>query len=199
MSDDLIQEYEDFYLQSPDRWDADDTTICHLIGRYRPEPGRILDVGCGNGHTLAAMATVFPQAELYGLDLSKEALRLAAEKVPAGVFAQGFVEHYRPGVCFDVITMVGVAEHFIDIAAGLRAAGGLLCEDGIVYVEAPNNLSYSPGPLGYRRLESGSRQLEWHLPRGEWEQLIGSAGFNIQESGHGNSVVNEFVWILALR
>ena len=190
-----MKEYEAFYRQNPERWTADDDAICRTVSRYKPAPERMLDVGCGNGHTLAKMRDVFPKAWLYGVDLSQEALHMASDKVPSGVFKQGFVEQYNPGVFFDVITVVGVAEHFIDLYEGLMRVAGLLTKDGICYLELPNNLAYSPGAHIYRRLECGSGQMEWHLGREEWEQLIGKAGFEILEARSGNSLVNEFVWV----
>lgn len=196
MTDELVQEYEEYYRDDPERWTADNSALCRTVSRHKSAPVRVLDVGCGNGHTLAAMQAFFPGAQLYGIDLSQAALRLAAGKVPGGVFEQVFVEHYRPGVCFDVITVVGVAEHFIDPAEGLTCVARLLAEGGICYVEIPHNLAYSPGPHSYRRLGSGSGQMEWHLERAEWEQLIGQAGFTILEALQGDSVVNEFVWVL---
>lgn len=199
MSDELVQEYEAFYRHNPERWDADNSAICRTVSRYKPAPARVLDVGCGNGHTLAQMREAFPGAQMYGLDLSQEALRLASDRAPDGLFVQGFVEQYEPGIKFDVITVVGVAEHFIDLEEGLRCVAGLLAEDGICYLESPNNLVYSPGPHTYRRLECGSGQMEWHLERKEWEQLIDKAGLEVLESGYGNSVTNEFVWVLKSR
>lgn len=196
MRDELVKEYEAFYQQNPERWDADDSAICRMVSRYKPAPERVLDVGCGNGHTLAKMRDAFPKARLYGIDLSQEALRLASDKVSGGVFEQGFVEQYEPGMHFDVITVIGVAEHFIDLEKGLRCVAKLLAEDGICYLESPNNLAYSPGSHIYRRLECGSGQMEWHLEREEWEQLIDKAGLEVLEAGCGNNVVNEFVWIL---
>lgn len=199
MENELVLEYEAFYRQNPERWTADDDAICRTVSRYKPAPERVLDVGCGNGHTLEKMRDTFPKARLYGLDLSQEALRMASDKVLGSVFEQGFVEQYDPGLRFDVITVVGVAEHFIDLEGGLVRVAGLLAEDGICYLESPNNLAYSPGTHIYRRLECGSGQMEWHLGRDEWEQLLAQAGFEVLEASCGNSVVNEFVWVLRLR
>lgn len=43
-------------------------------------PARILEVGCGTGKNLAALARLFPQAEITGVDLSATMLDIARHK-----------------------------------------------------------------------------------------------------------------------
>lgn len=194
--DKLVQEYEAFYRDHPGLWEADDSRCCQTVARFMPAPKKILDVGCGNGHTLAALRDVYPQAELYGIDLSQAALSLAAARAPGVKLWRGFIEEYSTRARFDIITLIGVAEHCMDLGAGLRSAAKLLAKNGICYVEVPHNLLYSPGSHTYRRLESGSRQMEWHLDRAEWESLIRQVGLTIVEALTGDSPVNEFIWVL---
>ena len=57
-------------------------TLCRLAAPLLPS--RIVDAGCGEGYYLDALRQALPQAELLGLDISKEAVRCAAGqyKVP---------------------------------------------------------------------------------------------------------------------
>ena len=55
-----------------------------LVGRDRlieeldvPAGGSVLEVGCGTGRNLLLVARRFPQADLYGLDISQEMLGMA--------------------------------------------------------------------------------------------------------------------------
>ncbi len=43
----------------------------------------VLDVGCGSGDNLAALAHSMPDLELSGVDVSAEALALAARRAPS--------------------------------------------------------------------------------------------------------------------
>lgn len=196
MEEELVQEYEAFYRDHPGLWEADDSRCCQTVARFMPAPKKILDVGCGNGHTLAALRQIFSQVALYGIDISGEALKLAKARVPVAKFFQGFIEKFSTTLRFDVVTVIGTAEHFINPVESFRQIKNLLSKSGVIYIEVPHNLLYSPGPHTYRRLESGSRQMEWHLARNEWEDLIRQAGLTIIESGRGDSPVNEFVWVL---
>jgi SAM-dependent methyltransferase len=188
---DLIKEYDDFYNGDNNKWTDDvrnDFAYRHLEW-YTPK--RFLDIGCGNGHTIRYFQKYF-DCEFYGLDLSPVACTIARKT--GATIEQGFIEDYEPDVMFDMITCMGVAEHFVDVHRGLTAIKSIL--DGVLYLEVPNCLSYSPGGPGFRRLERGSRQWEWHLPRETWEEKIKSAGFEIVENIKGNRPFWEFVWVL---
>lgn len=55
--------------------------ILDEVARTGCQPRRILEVGCGTGKNLVALARKFPAAEIAGLDLSRAMLELAGEKV----------------------------------------------------------------------------------------------------------------------
>ncbi len=64
----------------------DITRKYYLLGRDRtieklnvPEGGSLLEVGCGTGRNLLLAAKHFPDAKLYGLDISAEMLTTASE------------------------------------------------------------------------------------------------------------------------
>src|SRR5215469_8203092 len=48
----------------------------------------VLDVGCGSGDNLAAMAHAMPHLALTGVDVSKEALVLATQQAPNATLRQ---------------------------------------------------------------------------------------------------------------
>ncbi|CAM2888247.1 23S rRNA (guanine(745)-N(1))-methyltransferase [Vibrio rarus] len=53
------------------------TVTKSLADRVKPT---VLDMGCGEGYYTAAMAEALPSAEVYGLDISKVAVRYAAKR-----------------------------------------------------------------------------------------------------------------------
>lgn len=56
-------------------------TVLHRASVFH-HPHRILEVGCGTGHNLLRLRRQFPDAEITGIDLSADMLRVAREKVP---------------------------------------------------------------------------------------------------------------------
>ncbi len=42
--------------------------------------GNILDIGCGGGKTIYALSKMFPESNIYGIDFSEEAVKMALRK-----------------------------------------------------------------------------------------------------------------------
>lgn len=72
-------------------------------------PQRILDFGCGAGRSLPYLAQYFPQAELWGYDVSPVSLNIAAQRVPQATLFSDWRTH--PEVRFDAIVAANVFHH----------------------------------------------------------------------------------------
>jgi len=77
------------------------------IARLRPAPGdRVLEVGCGTGRNLVKLARAYPQARLFGLDVSREMLATAAASTARArlssriALAQGNAAAFDPQALF---------------------------------------------------------------------------------------------------
>ncbi len=71
-------------------------------------PTRILEVGCGTGKNLIALARTFPQARIFGLDISEAMLKVAAKNLGslAGqveLLHQAYDRPLRPEQGYDLI------------------------------------------------------------------------------------------------
>ncbi|MBI3223144.1 MAG: class I SAM-dependent methyltransferase [Nitrosomonadales bacterium] len=76
--------------------------------KTRP-PARILDFGCGAGRSLPYLRQHFPDAELWGYDLSPASLKIAAQRVPQAHLSSDWqsIENQR----FDAIVAANVFHH----------------------------------------------------------------------------------------
>jgi SAM-dependent methyltransferase len=169
-----------------------------LISVQDDKPKSVLDIGCGNGHTIKYFMDRWKHTAFYGLDLSREAVRLARKNCPMATIYPGFLGEVDFRQSFDLVMLLGTLEHFPEPGRALEMVRPLVAPGGIVYVECPNPLAY-PGAEpqeGMRRPKIGTRQMEWHLRRESWEKII-TRTFEIERSIKGPRASMEFIWILS--
>ena len=79
-----------------------DTALTLLQPHLPPRPS-LLDAGCGEGYYSAALAQAL-HAELWGVDISKDAVRYAAVRYRSGHWIAASAAHLPfPGGCFDAV------------------------------------------------------------------------------------------------
>jgi SAM-dependent methyltransferase len=106
------------------------------IARLVPRGGSILDVGCGNGAALLAIAEM-GFTRLAGLEINPAAVQRARES-GLDVRCGELLDADFPDSSFDLIRMGHVIEHVLDPMATLGRAYRLLKPGGILMGETPN-------------------------------------------------------------
>lgn len=124
----------------------------YLLGRDRliaemdvPDGGTVLEIGCGTGRNLTRIATKWPMARLYGLDISEEMLNSASRNLRVA----GCVDRTGLGRAdaanFDAISLFGRARFdrimfsytlsmIPDWKGALRQAAMLLSTQGSIHI-----------------------------------------------------------------
>jgi SAM-dependent methyltransferase len=88
--------------------------MASLIENFRPR--RYLEVGCGQGVLLNAVSA----PEKYGLEISRRAIETAIKRTTANI-CQGCIEESPfPSGYFDLVTGIGVMEHFLDDVMAMK-------------------------------------------------------------------------------
>lgn len=131
--------------------------VAHLAGLSPPpiETARVLEIGCGDGMNLIALATAWPRSSFVGIDLAASAIERGQDLI-----AKAGLTNVELQVCdirdlpgrfdgtFDYVIAHGI---YAWVPAEVRVAlmdamGALLSENGVGYV------SYNALPGGYIRL-----------------------------------------------
>lgn len=74
-------------------------------------PRRILDFGCGVGHTANFMGSLFPEADIVGLDTSESALTRAKNLCDSPRFSFAHIQTLPKTETFDLCYVNGVFHH----------------------------------------------------------------------------------------
>ncbi len=168
------------------------------ILRSTRQKGSLLDVGTGIGQFLALARDSYDQ--VYGTEVSSEAIRIAKEKYNLELF-NGTLENLdKKGQLFDNITLFHVLEHVPDPGFLLKICYSLLSERGILVIAVPNEVTSlrawlkrqlvkaglreprGVGKFGLPRITLSEQRSEVHLSHFTppvLRQLLQSAGFSI--------------------
>jgi ubiquinone/menaquinone biosynthesis C-methylase UbiE len=163
--------YEDGWLGRMHREIADRTLDLAL--RCVPEPGHVLDVGCGTGYLLRRLAVLVPTAvEIAGIDAAPEMIRVAeaASTDDRVRFSTGVAEGLPYGdQRFDLILSTTSFDHWPNQRAGLTECFRVLRPGGHLVLCDQFSAWMHPTLLGARRGKARSKRRA--------TRVLTSAGF----------------------
>jgi 23S rRNA (guanine745-N1)-methyltransferase len=111
---------------------ADLTPLAAAVLTVRPEPERVLEIGCGDGEATLFLAREFLHARIRGVDPSAEAVRAASARIgldPEGrvAFKRGSARRLpHPDGNFDLVVQRCGRLHPGELARVLRPGGWLI-------------------------------------------------------------------------
>lgn len=118
--------------------------------------GRLLDVGCGGGHLLAAARSRGLQT--MGIDLSYQACAVANKSGVSAVQAESAALPFRQQ-CMGAVSLVNVVDQTADPFGTLREAHRVLAPGGRLVIRIPNAAFHRPW---VRLLASLGPLARWH-------------------------------------
>ncbi|MGC8837726.1 MAG: methyltransferase domain-containing protein [Anaerolineae bacterium] len=154
--------------------------------RRREAPPRLLDVGCGAGFLLDAAREL--GWAVQGVELSPFAAERARQDLGLPVVQGELAEAGFPAGHFDIVVMRELLEHVPDPLALLREARRVLREEGVLFVQVPNDLEGVRARLW--------RRVWWMIPplhlyyfdRKTLGALLERAGFRVVRWGTWGSL-----------
>lgn len=188
-----------FYLLGRDR----------LIAELAPSPGdTVLEIGCGTGRNLILAARRYPQARLYGIDISEAMLETARANIAkAGLagqitLARADATAFSPAILFG---LPAVDRVFISYAvsmipaweAALAAGFAALAPAGRLHVVDFGQQEGLP-PLARRLLQAWLRRF--HVtPRADLGDVLGALAAQQGAGLEAQRLYRGYAWLFALR
>ena len=174
------------------------------------ESSRILDQASGTGILTLKIARRFPHAQIVGVDLTEEYLRMARKKAEAlGLnrleFIQGRAEEVRPDLTFDCITSSYLAkyadlERLVGHNKNLLRDGGILIMHDFTYPANPVlariwefyfGLLQTFGAWKYPQWKTVFDELPGFLRETQWTRDL---VLSLQRNGFSEITHNSLTW-----
>jgi len=156
-------------------------------------PGaRILDVGCGRGVILSALAD--RGFEVHGVEISAEAARGADPRAEIRIASRLADAGYAPE-SFDEIIIWHVLEHLADPRGALEEAHRILKPGGRLIVAVPNFSSLQARFTGAAWFHLDLPRHLYHFPLAALRRLLDDVGYSVGPAYHFSLRQNPFGWI----
>lgn len=144
--------------------------------------GRALDVGCGDGTFLEALAG--KGWEVYGTELTSSIAATARERLGDRLRVGNLEEAGLASTSFDLITFWHVLEHLDAPDRALVEARRLLKPDGQIVVAVPNIDSWQARVFKEDWLHLDVPRHRWHFSPRTLAALAGRCGFRAERVRH---------------
>lgn len=148
-------------------------TIKEMLNDLNFNPFSILDYGCGEGRYLKVWKEFFPNAYIYGSDISDIGLKIAEKNFPYVEYISMSNENIKiDDKSIDMICSIEVLEHVRDVKKTISEFGRVLKPNGMFIITTPCANKYS---------------LEWLINKvtgGLQKSFDGYCRFASDEPGH---------------
>ncbi|MBE0429220.1 MAG: class I SAM-dependent methyltransferase [Thermoleophilia bacterium] len=155
----------------------------------RQRPGRLLDVGAGDGYFMLCMKQ--RGWEVSGIELNEQVAIFAREQLGLDMAAGAEHEVDWDG-SYDCITLFGVIEDVDDPAALLGRCHRHLNEGGLLVVQTHNIASWEARYFGRHWFNVEAPRHVWHFSPGTLGRLLEQNRFGLEDLLHyGSAFVTE--------
>lgn len=167
-----------------------------FLARNLPPGARVLDVGCGRGVTLRALADL--GCEAHGFEVSADAVEGLDPRIQARV-APSLEAAEFPAEFFDEIILWHVLEHVRQPREVMCEVWRLLKPGGRAIVAVPNLSSWQARWAGPAWFHLDLPRHLYHFPERTLQRMLQEIGFQCGRSHHFSLRQNPYGWIQSLQ
>jgi 2-polyprenyl-3-methyl-5-hydroxy-6-metoxy-1,4-benzoquinol methylase len=183
----------------------DDYRLKRLVELLKLKKGKLLDIGCGGGITTESLSYYYPKVEIFGCDVSKQAIRYAKS------FGSGRVEYsviknkrlpYKDNF-FDACICLDVMEHIPDVNFFLKEVKRILKKNGKFFLLVPCEGQPFTHTWFSQLLKIGDKMtfkryghIHPEFTHKYVEELLGRHGFKIKEKAYSEHLIYQSISLL---
>ena len=164
----------------------------NFLTRDLPRGARVLDVGCGRGVLLSALAD--RGLEVHGVELNEAATRGADPRAQIRIAEHLRDAGYEAG-SFSKVIVWHVLEHLRDPRGTLEEAARILAPGGELVVSLPNFSSLQARLAGPGWFHLDPPRHLFHFPAEALRLLFEQTGFEVVSEHHFSLRQNPFGWV----
>ncbi len=168
---------------------------CRFIAKSLTGSARVLDVGCGRGVMLSAMADL--GFEVHGTDISKLATQGVDPRAEIRI-APNLSDALYPESYFDVVVIWHVLEHLRNPRETLEEIHRVLRPGGRIVVAVPNFSSLQARLTGSAWFHLDLPRHLFHFPLHSLRRILTEVGFDPGQDYHFSLRQNPFGWIQSI-
>jgi 2-polyprenyl-3-methyl-5-hydroxy-6-metoxy-1,4-benzoquinol methylase len=160
---------------------------------------KVLDIGCYTGEFLEILNK--RGADVYGLELQKDAVMIANKKLPGRVKEVDIMKYNFSREKYDIVSLIGVIEHVTDPNKLIKKCSKILNKNGIIFIQTPNSSSFLEKILGkywppYSPIEHihlfGRKSLSFILKENDFEYELFKNHYKILAIGYVYNIMGVF-------
>ena len=166
--------------------------IISTLWKFCPDMRKFMELGCGTGFVMKAIASAFPCAAITGTEVFSKGLTHAATRVPRAALIQADARNLPYVAHFDVIGAFDVLEHIEHDEQVLNQIYKSLKPDGFLFLSVPQ----------HPWLWSKQDELAHHVRRYSASELrvkLIAAGFTILHARSFVTLLLPALWITRRR
>lgn len=159
-----------------------------------PEDAKIIEIGCGNSSWLKLLKEKNPKIEIYGLDISQEAVEISKKRGVKAVSGDARNMPFENNF-FDLVFSFGTIEHFPETEKAIYEHIRILKPNGFTWIETPNKISLQGLESAFSNWRHKRNKYQLMISQGKWysakilKKMAKKFNGNINISIHGSGPV----------